>query len=145
MLQLYYTNSILNNAGSKIPIKEINLSRLKTKDVDYHKDYIEGFMKLIEDNDFENCFPTQATKVTYPLSALNPAYHFLFATEKNINVAPIPSDVKEGKLCALETDQLKQLFSITLEALEKTLNFIDFNACDLGLQYIIIIIIEKHL
>lgn len=129
---------ILNNAGSKIPLKEMNLSRLKTKDVDYHKEYIEPFMDLIEDSEYDNCFPTEATKVTYPLSALNPAYDYLFAEERNNNMAPIPSDVKEKKLCALTTEQLRELFACTLEALEKVLIFIDKAKIDIDnrMEYI---------
>lgn len=129
---------ILNNAGSKIPIKEMNLSRLKTKDVDYHKDYIEKFMSLIEDCDYDECFPTQATKVTYPLSTLNPGYDFLYGTESNTNVAPMPSDVKEKRLCALKTEELKKLFNITLEALELVLLFIEDNDLDVNgrMEYI---------
>ncbi len=121
---------ILNNAGSKIPLKEMNLSRLKTKDIDYHKEFIEPFMDLIEEYGFEGYFPTEATKVTYPLSALNPAYDYLFATERANNMAPIPSDVKEKKLCLLETAQLNELFRRTLDALQKVLVFIEENCLE---------------
>lgn len=117
---------ILNNAGSKIPLTEMNLSRLKTKDVDYYKEFIEPFMSIIESNGYGNFFPTQATRTTYPLSALNPGYDFLFSTETNKNKAPIPSDTaKEKKLTTLEADQLHQLFNITLQALQNVMNFID--------------------
>lgn len=117
---------ILNNAGSKIPLTEMNLSRLKTKDVDYYKEFIEPFMSIIESNGYGNFFPTQATRTTYPLSALNPGYDFLFSTETNKNKAPIPSDAaKEKKLTTLEADQLHQLFNITLQALQNVMNFID--------------------
>lgn len=121
---------ILNNAGSKIPLKEMNLSRLKTKDIDYHKEFIDPFMDLIEEYEYEGYFPTEATKVTYPLSSLNPAYDYLFATERANNMAPIPSDVKEKKLCALETAQLKDLFSKTLDALQKVLIFVEENGLE---------------
>ena len=117
---------ILNNAGSKIPLTEMNLSRLKTKDVDYYKEFIEPFMSIIESNGYGNFFPTQATRTTYPLSALNPGYDFLFSTETNKNKAPIPSDAaKEKKLTTLEADQLHQLFNIRLQALQNVMNFID--------------------
>lgn len=115
---------ILNNAGSKIPITEMNLSRLKSKDVDYYKEFIEPFMDIIESNGYESFFPTQATRTTYPLSALNPGYDYLFATELSKNRAPIPSDGKDKKLATLNSDQLHQLFNITLKALQDTMEFI---------------------
>jgi|GEM_PF-415063 len=116
---------ILNNAGSKIPITEMNLSRLKSKDVDYYKEFIEPFMNIIESNGYDNFFPTQATRTTYPLSALNPGYDFLFATELSKNRAPIPSDGKDKKLATLDADQLHELFKITLNALQNTMDFIE--------------------
>ena len=103
----------------------MNLSRLKSKDVDYYKEFIEPFMDIIESNGYESFFPTQATKTTYPLSALNPGYDYLFSTELGKNRAPIPSDGKDKKLATLDSDQLHQLFDITLTALQDTMDFIE--------------------
>ena len=38
---------------------------------------------------------------------------------------PIPSDTKENQLCSMEPSILKQCFSMTLDALEKALEFIN--------------------
>ena len=43
------------------------------------------------------------------------------------NYAPIPSDTKENQLCNLSPEQLTQCFSMTLAALDRTLDFINEN------------------
>lgn len=121
---------ILNNAGSKIPLKEMRLSRLKIKDVDYHSAYISKFVDLIETKGYDETFTTKATQVSYPLAALNPAYDYLFSKIDTKRIAPIASDVKEARICALNRGQLEQLFAMTLNALELTLDFIDDNELD---------------
>lgn len=118
---------ILNNAGSKIPLKEMKLSRLKIKDVDYHSEYINKFISLLNDKNYLDIFSTKATQVSYPLAALNPAYDYLFSNIDAKKVAPIASDVKESRICALNSEQLKQLFEVTINALEKTLEFLEEN------------------
>lgn len=118
---------ILNNAGSKIPLKEMRLSRLKIKDVDYHSEYITKFVEAIKMRGYDEAFTIKATQVSYPLAALNPAYDYLFSKMNSKKIAPIASDVKEARICALESQQLKDLFRMTLDALELTLDFIDDN------------------
>lgn len=122
---------ILNNAGSKIPLKEMRLSRLKIKDVDYHNEYISKFVQLIRNMGYGEAFTSKATQVSYPLAALNPAYDYLFSKINTKKIAPIASDVKEVRICALESQQLKDLFIMTLNALELTLEFIYDNKLDI--------------
>lgn len=122
---------ILNNAGSKIPLKEMRLSRLKMKDVDYHSEYITVFVKQLFDKGYSEIFTSKATQVSYPLAALNPAYDYLFSKIDTRKIAPIASDVKEGRICDLNGDQLKKLFEITLHSLELTLEFIDNNGLNI--------------
>ena len=98
---------ILNNAGSKIPLIEMRLSRLKIKDIDYHTEYISKFVEALEKRQYEEAFTTKATQVSYPLAALNPAYDYLFSSINTKKVAPIASDVKESRICALTKEQLK--------------------------------------
>ena len=43
------------------------------------------------------------------------------------NYAPIPSDTKESILTKLSPKQLKQIFELTLDSLDRALNFIDAN------------------
>lgn len=118
---------ILNNAGSKIPIKEMKLSRLKIKDIDYHDEYIIKFVKQLVDKQYSKIFTSKATQVSYPLAALNPAYDYLFSKVDTKIKAPIASDVKEARICDLSKEELKKLFEMTLYSLELTLNFIDLN------------------
>lgn len=122
---------ILNNAGSKVPLTEMRLSRLKLKDVDYHVDYISKFTDALQRNGYGNIFTTRATQVSYPLSALNPAYDYLFSKNNSKNVAPIASDVKESRICALSTEQLRELFELTLTSLNASLEFIENNSLDI--------------
>lgn len=122
---------ILNNAGSKIPLKEMHLSRLKIKDVDYHVEYISKFVNAIEKRGYDETFTTKATQVSYPLAALNPAFDYLFSKVNSNKIAPIASDVKESRICALAAEQLNNLFEMTLAALEMALDFIDSNELDI--------------
>lgn len=118
---------ILNNAGSKIPLKEMRLSRLKIKDVDYHSEYITKFVKQLVDKGYSEIFTSKATQVSYPLAALNPAYDYLFSKIDTKKIAPIASDVKEARICDLDAEQLGKLFEMTLHSLELTLEFIENN------------------
>jgi hypothetical protein len=118
---------ILNNAGSKIPLKEMHLSRLKIKDVDYHTEYFIKFVNMLNNKGYNQIFTSKQTQVSYPLAALNPAYDYLFSTVDAKKIAPIASDVKEDRICKLNTQQLRNLFEVTLEALELTIEFIDSN------------------
>ena len=129
---------ILNNAGSKIPLKEMRLSRLKIKEIDYHTEYINKFVKCIRNKGYDEAFVSKATQVSYPLAALNPAYDYLFSKIDTKKIAPIASDVKEARICALENNELKELFNVTLEALKLTLEFIDRNKLDINnrIEYI---------
>ncbi|APC42597.1 hypothetical protein A7L45_05960 [Clostridium estertheticum subsp. estertheticum] len=125
---------MLNNAGSKIPLKEMRLSRLKIKDVDYHSEYISKFIKQLVDKKYNEIFTSKSTQVSYPLAALNPAYDYLFSKIDTKKIAPIASDVKEGRICDLDTEELKKLFEMTLNSLELTLEFIDSNELDIPIR-----------
>lgn len=122
---------ILNNAGSKIPLKEMRLSRLKIKEVDYHNEYITKFVTKLIEKEYSEVFTSKATQVSYPLAALNPAYDYLFSKIDTKKIAPIASDVKEGRICELNTEELRKLFEMTLDSLDLTLEFIDSNELDI--------------
>lgn len=120
---------VLNNAGSRVSALQMRFSKMKIHGIDIYTMYTLKFKnKLLEYGyDF---FSPQKTGVSYPISALNPAYEIIMNRPHVDAYAPIPSDTKENQLCSMNPELLKQCFSRTLEAVDKTLEFIDENSVD---------------
>ena len=114
---------VLNNAGSRVSALQMRFSKMKVHGIDIYTMYTLKFKnKLLEYGyDF---FSPQKTSVSYPIAALNPAYEIIMNKSHTDAYAPIPSDTKENQLCALESTLLKQCFAKTLEALDKSVEFI---------------------
>ncbi len=114
---------VLNNAGSRVSALQMRFSKMKVHGIDIYTMYTLKFKnKLLEYGyDF---FSPQKTGVSYPIAALNPAYEIIMNKSHTDAYAPIPSDTKENQLCALESTLLKQCFTKTLEALDKSVEFI---------------------
>lgn len=114
---------VLNNAGSRVSALQMRFSKMKVHGIDIYTMYTLKFKnKLLEYGyDF---FSPQKTSVSYPIAALNPAYEIIMNKLHTDAYAPIPSDTKENQLCALEPALLKQCFANTLEALDKSVEFI---------------------
>lgn len=114
---------VLNNAGSRVSALQMRFSKMKVHGIDIYTMYTLKFKnKLLEYGyDF---FSPQKTSVSYPIAALNPAYEIIMNKLHTDAYAPIPSDTKENQLCALEPALLKQCFAKTLEALDKSVDFI---------------------
>ena len=114
---------VLNNAGSRVSALQMRFSKMKVHGIDIYTMYTLKFKnKLLEYGyDF---FSPQKTSVSYPIAALNPAYEIIMNKLHTDAYAPIPSDTKENQLCALEPALLKQCFAKTLEALDKSVEFI---------------------
>ena len=72
-------------------------------------------------------FSPQKTSVSYPIAALNSAYEIVMDKTHTDAYAPIPSDTKENQLCAMEPKLLLKCFDMTLEALDKAIDFIADN------------------
>lgn len=119
---------VLNNAGSRVTALQMAFSKLKIHGIDIYLDYTYPFKDRICDGGFEYLFSPHTTNVSYPIAALNPAYEVLIKDGKhNNNYAPIPSDTKENILTKLEPSSLKDIFELTLESLNRTLEFIELN------------------
>lgn len=119
---------VLNNAGSRVSIVQMRFSKLKVHGIDIYKQYTSLFKDRLVDAGYGGFFTPQKTSVSYPIAALNPAYEMLTSHVHSNNYAPISSDTKENQLCNLEPpDLLKKCFSMTLEALDNVLDFIDDN------------------
>ncbi len=120
---------VLNNAGSRVSALQMRFSKMKVHGIDIYVMYTLKFKnKLLEYGyDF---FTPQKTSVSYPVAALNPAYEIIMNKVHTDAYAPIPSDTKENQLCALEPGMLTQCFDKTLDALNKTMDFITDNDVD---------------
>lgn len=117
---------VLNNAGSRVSALQMKFSKMKVHGIDIYTMYTLQFKnKLVEYGyDF---FSPQKTSVSYPIAALNSAYEIVMDKVHTDAYAPIPSDTKENQLCALEPHVLLKCFDMTLEALDKSIDFIADN------------------
>jgi len=118
---------VLNNAGSRVSIIQMRFSKLKAHGIDIYTQYTNIFRNKLNEAGYEDFFSPQKTVVSYPIAALNPAYETVTGRAHSNNYAPIPSDSKENQLCSLETNDLTKCFTLTLEALDRVLDFIDNN------------------
>ena len=117
---------VLNNAGSRVSIIQMRFSKLKAHGIDVYKDYTSKFNEKLSSSGYDFS-SRQETNVSYPIAALNPAYaYYTKAVNKN-NLSTIPSDTKEEQLCNLEPNVLKKCFTLTLETLDKVIDFIQRN------------------
>lgn len=117
---------VLNNAGSRVSIIQMRFSKLKAHGIDVYTQYTHVYRTKILEYGYDY-FTPQKTNVSYPIAALNPAYEVLISGRHSNNFAPIPSDTKENQLCNLQPEQLLNCFDITLEALDKVLEFVEDN------------------
>lgn len=117
---------VLNNAGSRVSALQMKFSKMKIHGIDIYTMYTLKFKnKLLEYGyDF---FSPQKTSVSYPIAALNSAYEIVMDKTHTDAYAPIPSDTKENQLCAMEPKLLLKCFDMTLEALDKAIDFIADN------------------
>lgn len=120
---------VLNNAGSRVSIIQMRFSKLKAHGIDVYTQYTHVYRTKILEYGYDY-FTPQKTNVSYPIAALNPAYEVLISGRHSNNFAPISSDTKENQLCNLESQQLLNCFSLTLDALDKVLNFIEDNGLE---------------
>ena len=118
---------VLNNAGSRVSIIQMRFSKLKAHGIDIYKQYTSLYRTRIFEAGYENLFTPQKTNVSYPVAALNPAYEVITNKAHSGNYAPIPSDSKENKLCNLQPELLTKCFSLTLDALDRALDFLSEN------------------
>lgn len=122
---------VLNNAGSRVSALQMAFSKLKVHGLDIYLDYTYPFIEKVGEYGFEELFSPYTTRVSYPIAVLNPSYEVLIKNSyHNNNYAPIPSDTKENILTKLDPEDLRAIFKLTLESLEKALKFISSNNLD---------------
>jgi hypothetical protein len=118
---------VLNNAGSKVSALQMKFTKFLVNGLDIHKVYLDIFEDKINQAGMEDAFVHFETKVSFPISALNPGYEIVKNKEHISNFSPFPSETKENQLCALSVDELMQCINLTLTALDKTIIFIRAN------------------
>lgn len=115
---------VLNNAGSRVSALQMRFSKMKVHGIDIYVMYTLKFKNRILEYGYD-FFTPQKTSVSYPIAALNSSYEIVMNKIHSDTYTPIPSDTKENQLCSMEPSLLKQCFSMTLDALEKALEFIN--------------------
>lgn len=116
---------VLNNAGSKVSLIELALSKLRMHDFDIYAGFITPYKEMVKEYGFEELFSPFSSNVSYPIASLNPAFEFLLKDGLHSkNYAPIPSDTKENMLLKLTKEQLDEISKLTLSALHEALDFI---------------------
>lgn len=116
---------VLNNAGSRVTAIQMRLAKLKIYNIDIYNDYTHVYVAKIKEHGYDEVFLAQTTNVSYPISALNPAYEVIMGQPHSVNYCPMAPDCRENAICSLSPEQIQQAFKMTLTALDKALNFID--------------------
>ncbi|WP_317326962.1 DUF262 domain-containing protein [Turicibacter sanguinis] len=115
---------VLNNAGSRVTRIQMRFSKLKVNNIDIYTQYTKKFKEKVDSSGYE-LFKVKDTEVSIPVATLNSAFELVTEKTHTANYTPIPSDTRENKLCSLKPEQLLKTFELTLDALDRALEFID--------------------
>ena len=118
---------VLNNAGSRVSAVQMRLAKLKIYGIDIYTQYAHVYVEKIKEHGYDEVFLAQTTNLSYPISALNPAYEVIMDQGHSNNYCPMAPDVRENAICSMNPSQIKLSFKMTLDALDKALDFIDRN------------------
>ncbi len=118
---------VLNNAGSRVSAVQMRLAKLKIYGIDIYTQYAHVYVEKIKEHGYDEVFLAQTTNLSYPISALNPAYEVIMEQGHSNNYCPMAPDVRENAICSMNPSQIKLSFKMTLDALDKALDFIDRN------------------
>lgn len=114
---------VLNLAGSRVPDIQMKLTRLQIKGLDFYKEYSNIFRDRLEEYGLK-LFVQKTTEVSIPLATLNPSVEVVLNKKHSSNHSPMASDKKET-IIDMEPEQLREVFDITIKALDRTLAFIE--------------------
>lgn len=118
---------VLNNAGSRVSAIQMRLAKLKIYGIDIYTQYAHVFVEKVKEHGYDEVFIAQTTNLSYPISALNPAYEVIMGLQHSNNYCPMAPDVRENAICSMQPSQIQLCFEMTLSALDKSLDFIDRN------------------
>ncbi len=118
---------VLNNAGSRVSAVQMRLAKLKIYGIDIYTQYAHIYVEKVKEHGYDDVFLAQTTNLSYPISALNPAYEVIMGQPHSNNYCPMAPDVRENAICSMQPNQIRLCFKSTLNALDKALSFIDAN------------------
>ena len=115
---------VLNLAGSRVTGVEVQLTNMLIKGVDFYSEYSKKFIEKLTEESLEYLIVRKETEVSIPLAALNSAYEIVMDKTHSGNFSPIPSDTKAVAMSRSTVSQLREMFNITLEGLDKAITFV---------------------
>lgn len=119
---------VLNLAGTRVADIQMKLTRLQIRGLDFYKEYVDIFREKLELNGFDHLFVQKNTEVSIPLATLNPAFEiFLGKKQHSANYSPMASDTKEATINDMDINDLRKCFEMTLDGLDRALDFINKN------------------
>jgi len=123
---------VLNRAGSRVTDVEMDLVDLMGKEIDFYSEYSLPFYEKLKEASLEDLFIQKSTEVTIPVACLNPAYEVFFNRKHSNNFCPIASDRKPKLIAKINNaDDVRHLFTMTLKAVDRTVEFLEKKNMDL--------------
>ena len=122
---------VLNLAGSRVAGVQVDLTEMLVKGVDYYREYSSLIFDRMSDANLEHLFTMKTTEISIPLAMLNASYEKFLNRDHSPNFSPIPSDVKASTICKMEADEIRELFKMSLDALNRAIEFIEDNTLSL--------------
>lgn len=116
--------NVLNLAGSRVTQDMVFLSDLLVQGVDFYKEYAQPFRDMMEEHDLLSLYPRKSAEVSIPLAALNAAYERVENIPVHVlNRSPLPSDTQPKVIAKVTPDEIRKMFSLSLQALESSLQY----------------------
>ncbi|ETT39985.1 hypothetical protein C161_04024 [Paenibacillus sp. FSL R5-192] len=119
---------VLNLAGTKVTGVQVELTEMLVKGVDFYSEYTDKFLERLREADMSELLVQKSTEISIPLAMLNPAIEVFRGDESHkLNFCPFPSDVKASLVSKFDAKDIREIFNIALDALDKAIAFIEDN------------------
>ncbi|KAA2301827.1 hypothetical protein FY526_23000, partial [Clostridioides difficile] len=111
---------VLNLAGTKVTGVQVELTEMLVKGVDFYSEYTDKFLERLREADMSELLVQKSTEISIPLAMLNPAIEVFRGDESHkLNFCPFPSDVKASLVSKFDAKDIRGIFNIALDALDK--------------------------
>lgn len=121
----------LNLGGVRLTAPMVLLSGLLDKGADFYYEYSKPFIEIFKQKNLMYLFARKSTETSIPLAVLNCAYEYVFNLEHKNNFCPIASDAKISKISKCSVEDIKLMFTLVLNSLEKTFDLLKDNLDDI--------------
>lgn len=119
---------VLNLAGTKVTGVQVELTEMLVKGVDFYTEYASKFLERLREADMSDLLVQKSTEISIPLAMLNPAIEVFRGDDTHkLNFCPFPSDVKASLVSKFDAKDIREIFNIALEGLDKSIAFIEDN------------------